>query len=200
MRKQDRLLKEGITLVNQVTKNFCFKYRVKDREELCSFLLEKLIRVIDNYDESKGNFKVFAVRSLYGYSLNFLRDNCRIIKVPRKHLDVYLMYNRLKKQHSGLTLQAAADKLGIKLSVLEKALEAASLTFCEISDHHMVGTTEQEPIFQYIRDLPTRDREILEDIFLDRKSREKTYLKYGLSPHRGNELIENHILNLRQQI
>lgn len=206
------LYKEGIELVKRITNSFCFKHRIKDREELHSYLIEKLALILNKYDESRQiPFKYFANKSLMGYAFNFVRDHGRTIKIPRKYSELYLKYLALKKKsfpQKKLSIEMASEILNIDYDLLSKAIEASSLKFLEINDFRefdsVAGSNANLNIlsnaaaYSYIRELDSTTREILEDIFLDSKNKDRVFYNKGLTPSQGQKLLEGVISKLAE--
>lgn len=197
---------EGISLVNKVCNGFCFKYRIKDIEELHSHLIEKLVLIANKFEAGRNiPFRFFAIKSLNGYAFNFIRDHGRTIKIPRKYSELYLRYNALKKKNSysqSLTVAKAAELLVVDVELLRKSIEAASLRFSEINDyseyensskfsshHSLIDTNEHSAALSCIKNMPLEHREILEEIYLDNKPKNRVFLNRGLTPAAGEKLL-----------
>lgn len=196
------LCKDGLSLVKGFSKTFSYKHRIKDSEELESYLTEKIALIIQKYEPNRGiPFKCYAIKSLNGYALNFIRDHGRTIKIPRKFSDLYLKYSALKKRSANyrLTIEDAARELGVDQIQLSKAVEAADLHFTDINDftEFCSDSESDNAAINYIRNLDIETRELLEEIFLDGRKKHRAFFNRGISPGRGNKIIEEVIAEIR---
>lgn len=198
-------------LVKGFTKKFCYRYRVKDAEELEGYLMEKIVIILRKFTPDRGvDFKHYANKCLTGYSYNFLRDKCRIVKVPRKYSDLNLKYQRYLRKNSTTDNNKNRQNFllihkDITKELLFEALEATSSTFTEITDYHqcksiLFSTGESYNPFckDYLSSIPQRDIEILQDIFVSERKPERVFLEWGLSPVKGYKLISHHVSELRK--
>lgn len=195
--ERKKLSLEGIELAEKICNNFCFKYRIKDREELYSYLLEKLAIILNKFDKGRNiPFRFFASKSFTGYAYNFIRDHGRTIKIPRKYSELYLKFNALKKKRNGkLSVDEAAEILEVEKKFLREAIEASSLRFSEITDYgeysgECLISTAESAAHLFIKNLNLYHREILEEIYVDGKSPNKVFLNKGLTPSQGERLVK----------
>lgn len=202
---QEKNYTEGIKLCEKVANSFAFRYSVADKDELLSCLLEKLVRIVNKYTpEREVPFKYFCLPSLRGYAWNFIRDNCRTIKIPRVYSERYMRHNNLqRKQLKTLTIRESAEIQKISEDELRISLEASTLRFTEITKLNttlVCNPDRLEPGVRYLQNIPKEIYDILEEIFLDEVKEEKVFLKYGITTQQGRRLIKNYIKELHTQI
>lgn len=192
---------EGIKLCEKIAKSFGFKYSVADKDELLSCLLEKLVRIVRKYEpEKQVPFKYFCLPSLRGYAWNFIRDNCRTIKIPRCYTERYMRHNNLqKKQTTNLSIKESAEIQGITEDELRIAIDASTLRFTEITSMNTTLVCNPEKLdsgVRYLQTIPKEIYDILEEIFLDGTREERVFIKYGMTPQQGRKLIKKYIKEL----
>lgn len=193
--------KEILTLVRKFSKSFCYKHRVKDEEELESYLMEKIILIDRKYDSSRGvSFKNFAFKCMSGYSFNFLRDKSRTVKIPRRYSDLNIKFRSFQRKNPLNSKELFCSTFDVKISELNEAIVAASTRFTEITDYN--ANVNLFPEYNslcnnYIRSISQRDIEILQDIYVCNKKPEKVFLEWGVTPTQGNRIITEHIENLK---
>lgn len=193
-------------LVKNFSRHFCYRYRIKDIEELEGYLMEKMILIMKKFDKSRNvNFYHYAKKCLNGYSFNFLRDKCRIVKIPRKYSDLNLKFQKFLRKSSSPNDNDSKRKFCEKYSVdpkeLEEAIKATTTSFSEINNYIEKLIDSNSPDYNpfcknYLRSIPQRDIEILQDIFVLNKKPERVFLNWGLSPCQGYKLIKNHVQEL----
>lgn len=112
-------------------------HRIKDN---CSVPLEDLIQVgsiglikaIERYDPSRSKkLSSYALPSINGSILMFLRDKSRIIKAPRKLQDIYQRIKKYSKKHS-VSQDTAIYMLGIPLHLAYESKSAYLENYQEI--------------------------------------------------------------------
>lgn len=191
------LYKEGLKYINQVVNIFYSKYRILDKEELKSFLTEKLVLIIKKFDINRGvEFKFFALKSLKGYSFNFIRDFGRAVKVPRKYSELYMKFNSLNRKHNyKLTIEKASEIMGVERQLLSKALEASNLKFSEITSFNSTLVCDKSTKMSkaYLRTIPKNIYEMLEEIYIDKISEERVFYKRGLTLLKGRKILQEYL-------
>lgn len=193
---------EGLQIVNKIVNSFSYKYRIIDKEELKSYLVEKLVLVIKKFDRTKGiKFKYFAIPSLQGYGWNFIRDHGRIVRVPRKYSELYMKFSALNRKNDyKLTISEAAIKMDVDETLLRTALEAANTRFFEITNYNETiecNKNYNEAIL-YMKSIPKHIYEIIEEIYLDGIAEERVFFQYGLTPLQGRRLINNYLSKIHK--
>lgn len=192
----------GLKLVDQVANTFYYKYRILDKQELASHLTEKLVLIISKFDTSRGiEFKYFAMPSLKGYAYNYVRDHGRIVRIPRKYSELYMKYNSLNKNNGHkLPIKEAALMMGIEEELLSTALTAAGSKFPEISSFNstLVCNNGLSMGEAFLKSIPHNIYEMLEEIYLDKTSEDRVFLKRGLTPKRGRELVSPYLKEIHK--
>lgn len=184
---------EGLHVVNKIVNSFAFRYRIIDKEELKSYLVEKLVLVIKKFNPERGiKFKYFAVPSLQGYGWNFIRDHGRIVRVPRKYSELYMKFSSLNRKNGyKLTIPEAAILMNIDETLLRVALEAANTQFCEITNFNEVIECDKSysEAILHMKSIPKHIYDMLEEIYLDGIPEEKVFLNNGLTPYQGRKIL-----------
>lgn len=193
---------DGLKIVNKIVNSFAFKYRIIDKEELKSHLVEKLVLVIKKFKPDKGiKFKYFAIPSLQGYGWNFIRDHGRIVRVPRKYSELYMKYSSLnRKNNYQLSIPDAAILMDVDETLLRAALEAANTRFCEITNFN--ETIECDKSYNaavlHMKSIPKDVYDLLEEIYLDNIPEEKAFLNKGLTPNQGRRLLLPYLAKIHE--
>lgn len=181
-------------LVQQVSIYITNKYRLKDQEELRSYLTDKLVLILNKFDEGRNiPFECFARKSLHGYAFNFIRDQARAVKVPRRHSELNLRLKALQRKNPSLNVSEAAVMLKVSEAELYKAVEAANTSFTELNDYREFCTEQNSsnPLaLNFLRAMDHNLREILEEIYLDSRPIHRVFQNRGITPQKGKILIK----------
>lgn len=197
----DQLARIGLPLVQKLAKLYSYKIKVSE-DELFSFLLEKLAFIIQKFDSTKSsNFSAYVTRCCQCYSYNYLRDNARIIKIPRDYSVKYLQRNKLLKQTPGLNPQQIASELGITRSELDEAVTAIGTSIVELTnykDYLLYSPIDPDHTSEhrYLENLSAEDRTILELHYIQKFSLEELAQAFGLQVTDLKTKIDTHIKNL----
>lgn len=181
-------------LVQQVSIYITNKYRLKDQEELRSYLADKLVLILNKFEpERKIPFECFARKSLNGYAFNFIRDQARAVKVPRRHSELNLRLKALQRKNPRVSMSEAAIQLKVSEADLYKAVEAANTSFTELNDYREFCTEQSSsnPLaLNFLKALDPNLREILEEIYLDSRPIHKVFQNRGITPQKGKILVK----------
>lgn len=187
------VIEKGIDLVKKVTSSISYKHRLKDSEELYSYLMSKLVNILNKYEYERNiPFECFARKSLNGHAFNFIRDHSRTVRVPRKYSELNLQYNALLKKNPKLKFEEAVKKLGVKSSDLLNAMEASQMTFAEINDYRefVSGLPDENLlVLNYLKHMDYEMREILEEIYIDQKPMHRVFQKRKISVAEGQKRL-----------
>lgn len=114
-------------------------------EELRDAALEYIVRIYDSWDQSKGaNFSTWVNRCLQFHMLNYLRDNSRLVKIPRSYSDLYLKIRKYLLQDPGITDDAIADKIQVSVKKVRAVRQAFSMSFSQITEYSNVIEPDYE--------------------------------------------------------
>lgn len=88
-------------------------------DELRSVASSYLLRAARTYREDKpANFSTWLNNNLYLDMLNYLRDGSRLIRMPRKYVNMYLKAKKLKRNNPDVSLKDLAKEMDVDLSIL----------------------------------------------------------------------------------
>lgn len=105
-------------------------------EELRDAALEYIVRIYDSWDQSKGaNFSTWVNRCLQFHMLNYLRDNSRLIKIPRSYSDLYLKIRKYTTKDPNVTDDQIAEKIQVPVKKVRAVRQAFSMSFSQITEY-----------------------------------------------------------------
>lgn len=114
-------------------------------EELRDAALEYIVRIYDSWDQSKGaNFSTWVNRCLQFHMLNYLRDNSRLVKIPRSYSDLYLKIRKYLLQDPSITDDEIADKIQVPVKKVRAVRQAFSMSFSQITEYSNVIEPDYE--------------------------------------------------------
>lgn len=192
---QNELTQLGLKVCKNVCADFSSKYGL-DYDEIYSYALEKLSKIFPKVRDDLKPERYISM-SLKGNLLNYIRDESRPVRVPRRLNNLYLERNRLLKQNPNLESPEIRRELRIDEDTLHQVENLSSSNFttdldsCEFylsSDNYSDGVN-------YIRhNISLEDRELLEDLYLERMNPTKLTKKWGQDlgslQERANQLVE----------
>lgn len=130
-------------------------------EELRDAALEYIVRIYDSWDQSKGaNFSTWVNRCLQFHMLNYLRDNSRLVKIPRSYSDLYLKIRKYLLQDPSITDDAIADKIQVPVKKVRAVRQAFSMSFSQITEYSNVIEPDYETNLT-MGDLMTSHKDLL---------------------------------------
>lgn len=173
MRDDEQIL-DTIKLAKQMAKTHAYKYK-QDLAEITDYLLEKVAILWLRYDKTRGiSFRHYASSSLKGYLLNYLRDQTRSIRIPRRLLYLYLREQALlKKSFVYESDEAIAADLGVTLQELRdcrQAVQQQTTSLTELAKTYDSPLTCANAAIEYLRDSPLEDISLLEMRYQDKMS------------------------------
>lgn len=149
-------MKIGITMVNKLVNAQRQKMPSIPEPDLRSYLNLKLIGLWEKFNPEEGTWSRYISPNLKFYTLNWIRDNYKDMKVSRKYLEIYNKAKKIKKdfpeiQCLSLTQQQGviASKLGITIEVLIEAEQAVSCRFTDditIAEIDLIQKDEEEEL------------------------------------------------------
>lgn len=108
-------------------------------EELRDAALEYIVRIYDSWDESKGaNFSTWVNRCLQFHMLNYLRDNSRLVKIPRSYSDLYLKIRKYILMDPNISDNEIAEKIQVSVKKVRAVRQAFSMSFSQINEYSNV--------------------------------------------------------------
>jgi len=153
-------------------------------EELRDAALEYIVKIYDSWDQSKGaNFSTWVNRCLQFHMLNYLRDNSRLVKIPRSYSDLYLKIRKQTIANPDITEQEISDKLQISIKKIRAVRQAFAMTFspvteyCNVTDQEFEAEvtmgdfiTSHRGLLHKITDLEPEDELFLTDYLVKKRS------------------------------
>jgi DNA-directed RNA polymerase specialized sigma subunit len=105
-------------------------------EELRDAALEYIVRIYDSWDQSKGaNFSTWVNRCLQFHMLNYLRDNSRLVKIPRSYSDLYLKIRKYLIADPNVTDDTIAEKIQVSVKKIRAVRQAFAMSFSQITEY-----------------------------------------------------------------
>lgn len=102
-------------------------------DELKSVAQSFLTKIWDSYDPKKGaNFSTWVNRCLYFHILNYLRDNSRLVKMPRSYSEIYLKIRKEQKKNPSINSRGLSIKLDITEESINEVLQAFSCQYIPV--------------------------------------------------------------------
>lgn len=126
----NRLANQYHHLAGQVANQIYKANPFVDRDELCSYLYEKLVDVLKKIDENQ-NPRSFVITSLRLHSLNFIRDTSTM-KIPRAFTNTYLTWRKLNNSRpnfESLTIEQQAKEIGVGKAHLRDTMQSMRMRF-----------------------------------------------------------------------
>ena len=153
-------------------------------EELRDAAAEYIVRIYDSWDQSKGaNFSTWVNRCLQFHMLNYLRDNSRLVKIPRSYSDLYLKIRKYIISDPNVTDDEIARKMQISAKKVQAVRQAFSMSFSQVTEYSNIIEPEYEnevsmadlmyshrELLHRITDLEPEDEAFLTDFFVKKRS------------------------------
>ena len=144
-------------------------------EELRDAALEYIVRIYDSWDQSKGaNFSTWVNRCLQFHMLNYLRDNSRLVKIPRSYSDLYLKIRKYIIENPDITDDQIAEKVQVSVKKIRAVRQAFSMSFSQIAEYSNVIEPDYETELT-MGDLMTSHKDLLHKI-TDLEPDDETFL------------------------
>lgn len=196
-----------------------YRYRCREsKDELAQIGAAGLIRAVERFDPTSGNsFSSYAVPLIVSEVMHYLRDHGSNVKIPRRWREEYSKVSKveeawMKSRGKLPTEQQIVTELNMSVVRLRQVREAIANQMADSfeedpDDFAAIGNVEEVVEFEEpdlrkfwqsiqanIKQLPSTDRQILEAIYCERKSRKEVALQFGLSSEGVKNKIQN-ILN-----
>lgn len=153
-------------------------------EELRDAALEYIVKIYDSWDQSKGaNFSTWVNRCLQFHMLNYLRDNSRLVKIPRSYSDLYLKIRKQTMANPDMTDDEIASKLQITVRKVRAVRQAFAMSFTPVTEYCKIIEPEYETdlclgdfigshkdLLHKITDLDLDDEAFLTDYLVKKRS------------------------------
>jgi DNA-directed RNA polymerase specialized sigma subunit len=182
-------------------------------EELRDAALEYIVRIYDSWDQSKGaNFSTWVNRCLQFHMLNYLRDNSRLVKIPRSYSDLYLKIRKYTTTDPDITDDQIAEKISVSVKKVRAVRQAFSMSFSQITEYSNIIEPDYETemtmgeymnshkdLLCKISDLEPVDETFLTDLHVKKRStstllRKNPHLRNAEDIKRYSEGLIEHIL------
>lgn len=133
--ERDRQIISQMWKANQVARKIS-SFTGLPYEELRDAALEYIVRIYDSWDQSKGaNFSTWVNRCLQFHMLNYLRDNSRLVKIPRSYSDLYLKIRKYLIQDPDVTDDQIAEKIQVSVKKIRAVRQAFAMSFSQITEY-----------------------------------------------------------------
>ena len=94
-------------------------------DELVSVARSFLPKIWETFDNSKGaNFSTWVNRCLFYHLLNYLRDNSRMVKMPRSFSEIYLKIRKEQKKSPQISVKELSSVLKVHEETIYEVLQA----------------------------------------------------------------------------
>jgi DNA-directed RNA polymerase specialized sigma subunit len=114
-------------------------------EELRDAALEYIVKIYDSWDQSKGaNFSTWVNRCLQFHMLNYLRDNSRLVKIPRSYSDLYLKIRKYTTTDPDITDEQIAEKIQVSVKKIRAVRQAFAMSFSQVTEYSNIIEPEYE--------------------------------------------------------
>lgn len=142
--ERDRQIMDQAWKANQVARKIS-SFTGLPYEELRDAALEYIVRIYDSWDQSKGaNFSTWVNRCLQFHMLNYLRDNSRLVKIPRSYSDLYLKIRKYTTTNPDITDDEIAEKIQVSVKKVRAVRQAFSMSFSQITEYSNVIEPDYE--------------------------------------------------------
>jgi DNA-directed RNA polymerase specialized sigma subunit len=114
-------------------------------EELRDAALEYIVKIYDSWDQSKGaNFSTWVNRCLQFHMLNYLRDNSRLVKIPRSYSDLYLKIRKYTAADPDISDEQIAEKIQVPVKKVRAVRQAFAMSFSPVTEYCNIIEPEYE--------------------------------------------------------
>lgn len=142
--ERDRQIISQMWKANQVARRIS-SFTGLPYEELRDAALEYIVRIYDSWDQSKGaNFSTWVNRCLQFHMLNYLRDNSRLVKIPRSYSDLYLKIRKYLIEDPDITDDKISEKIQVSAKKIRAVRQAFSMSFSQITEYSNVIEPDYE--------------------------------------------------------
>lgn len=182
-------------------------------EELRDAALEYIVKIYDSWDQTKGaNFSTWVNRCLQFHMLNYLRDNSRLVKIPRSYSDLYLKIRKYTTTDPNITDEQIAEKIQVPVKKVRAVRQAFAMSFSPVTEYSNITESEYESdmtmgdfmashkeLLHKITDLDPNDETFLMDYLVKKRSvstlvRKNPHLKNADDIRRYSEQLIEFIL------
>lgn len=109
------------------------------KDELRDAALEYIVRIYDTWDGSKGaNFSTWVNRCLQFHMMNYLRDNSRLIKIPRSYSDLYLKIRKFIIKNPDVSDQEISTSMNVPVKKVRAVRQAFAMSFSQINEYSSI--------------------------------------------------------------
>lgn len=182
-------------------------------EELRDAALEYIVRVYDTWDQSKGaNFSTWVNRCLQFHMMNYLRDNSRLIKIPRSYSDLYLKIRKFLLADPDVTDEYISKSINVPVKKVREVRQAFAMSFTPVNEYSKITEPDSDSelsiqdfmanykdMLYKISDLEEKDEALLIDLLVKKRStstiiRKNPHLKTAEEVKVYSEKLVEHIL------
>jgi len=166
IRLRNRIIENNLRLVYDVAFNLS-KICTVPIDDLVQIGSMGLISAVERYDPNKGvKFCSFAMPTVKGAILMYLRDKSKIVRIPRKLQSIYQKVKKHAAKQS-ISYENAAKELGYDLFLAQKAEIACTDVYQELPELPVNGLNQDDQELQILLNkLSARHRMVVEYIHL----------------------------------
>lgn len=189
-RIRDRHIRENMWKAAQVARKVS-SFSGLPFEDLRSVALEAMVKLYDRWDPRKANFSTWLNRSLNYQVLNYLRDNSRMIRMPRTYADAYMRIRKLLSTVPDITDKDLSEQTGVPVEIVRETRKAYQITYLEINEDTEVPADtidleednlgiflgDYKDVLGKLADLPPEEYNFLMDVYVYRRANSTIYRK-----------------------
>lgn len=210
-RIRDRHIRENMWKAAQVARKVSL-FSGLPFEDLRSVALEAMVKLYDRWDPTKANFSTWLNRSLNFQVLNYLRDNSRMIRMPRTYADAYMRIRKILSVTPEISDQDLAEQSGVAVEIVQETRKAYQVTYLEINEDTEIPANEirveEDNLYAFLEDyrgtlekladLPQEEYNFLMDVYVNRRANSTIYRK---NPGIGSpESIRRHTEEILEKV
>lgn len=218
-----RLLDEVVTLNLEVADTLAAQFagRGVATDDLSQTARLALVRVTRSFSLDRGcDFLAYAVPSIRGSLKRYFRDHCWVVRPPRRLQEARLEVNAARRDLEHVlgrepSIVELSDLTGLGGDVVTEVLAAASCyspdsldrpvgeedstlaTFVGAEDEEFVRVEQRQMLSSLLRDLPERDRGVIELRFVVGLTQSQIGERIGVSQMQVSRILSRILRELR---
>jgi DNA-directed RNA polymerase specialized sigma subunit len=160
-------------------------------DELRSVALEAMVKLYDRWDPEKANFSTWLNRSLTFQLLNYLRDNSRMVKIPRSYSDAYMKIRKIISRNPDIADKEISKVTGLSEEIISETRQAFQMSYMEINEDTEMPVEDlaleddnltslfgdYRDVLERLSDLPPKEYEFLMDVFIHKRANSTVFRK-----------------------
>lgn len=189
-RTRDKHIKENLWKASQAARKVA-TFSGVPFEELRSVAMEAMVKLYDKWDPERANFSTWLNRSLTFQLLNWLRDNSRVVKIPRTYADAYMKIRHHLSRDPDISDKDISEATGIKEAVVTETRRAFQITYQDLNEDTEIpyedkyGDTDNlaslfddyKETLKRLADLPESEYNFLMDVYVHKRANSTIFRK-----------------------